>query len=301
VNTANPVTINGITYSLANPFGFASPIVPSGSIGGLGLSSLAGWYGAVSATATLGARFGATYGDQTTGGILSFGLPSSGRRALGLLATSSTGFTSFGAKLVNDTDQTLHYLTLQITGEVWRQSDLPKTLQFYYWIDPTALGDFPTTPASLLPGLDVRFPTVPAAIGGVPVDGTSLVNQTNLGVVNQPVNWPPGAALWLVWKMADPAARSQGLAIDNFVFMASVAPQLTPVPLTVAASGTNVTFTWPTFVGQLYQPEYLDDLGSAAWLPLGNPVPGTGRPIDLILTNDFGASQRFLRLRLLPQ
>ncbi len=41
VNTANPVTLNGVTYSLANPYDFAYPVLASGS-GGLGLSSLAG-------------------------------------------------------------------------------------------------------------------------------------------------------------------------------------------------------------------------------------------------------------------
>ena len=40
VNTANPVTINGITYSLANPFDFAFPVIASGKVGGLGLGDL---------------------------------------------------------------------------------------------------------------------------------------------------------------------------------------------------------------------------------------------------------------------
>ncbi len=45
VNTANPVTINGETYSLGDPFDFAFPAETNGS-GGLGLSNtMAGWYG----------------------------------------------------------------------------------------------------------------------------------------------------------------------------------------------------------------------------------------------------------------
>ena len=86
VNSSNPVTINGVTYSLANPYDFAYPVIASGSSGGLGISALAGWYG----TSVLLSRFGATDGDQTTGGQISFGLPNSSNRALGLLATSST-------------------------------------------------------------------------------------------------------------------------------------------------------------------------------------------------------------------
>ena len=48
VNSDNPVTINGITYSLANPFGFASAGHPQRQPGGLGIADLAGWYGLAS-------------------------------------------------------------------------------------------------------------------------------------------------------------------------------------------------------------------------------------------------------------
>src|SRR5208282_4751043 len=138
VNTANPVTINGITYSLANPYDFAMPATASGANGGLCLPALAGWFGLADPTASVGTRFGATDGDQTTGGQISFGLPSSSNRALGLLATSSTGYTVFGVKFINGTSQTLNFINVQCTGEVWRQSNLAKTLDFYYFIDPSA-------------------------------------------------------------------------------------------------------------------------------------------------------------------
>src|SRR5208283_3142127 len=136
VNSANPVTIDGITYSLSNPFDFAFPVSPSGNNGGLGLSSLAGWYGLADPTASVGVRFGASDGDQTAGGQISFGPENGANRALGLLATSTTGYTAFGLRLINGTGQTLHYINLQLTAEVWRQSSLAKTLEFYYFIDP---------------------------------------------------------------------------------------------------------------------------------------------------------------------
>ena len=225
VNSANPVTINGITYSLSNPFDFAFPVSASGNNGGLGLSSLAGWYGLADPTASVGVRFGATDGDQTTGGQISFGLPNSSNRALGLLATSTTGYTAFGVKFINGTSQTLNFMNLQVTGEVWRQSNLAKTLEFYYFIDPSATNVFSTSATAFLPALNVSFPTVPADVGGAAVDGTAALNQTNLAVFNQVItNWAPGAALWLVWEMASPAGKSQGLAIDNLSFSASVWP-----------------------------------------------------------------------------
>src|SRR5207302_1786108 len=112
VNADNPVTIAGVTYSPTNPFCFAAPI----AAGGLGISNVAGWYGLGSAAA----KFGATSGDQTTGGDISFGLPNSSNRALGLLDTSSTVVTAFGAKFINQTAVTLNYINLAFTGEVWR-------------------------------------------------------------------------------------------------------------------------------------------------------------------------------------
>jgi len=295
VNTANPVTINGTTYSLANPLDFAFPASATGP-GGLGLAQMAGWYG----SAALLERFGATSGDQTTGGQLSFGLPGSPNRALGLLATSSTGATAFGAKFINQTTTTLKYINLQVTGEVWRQSNLSKILQCYYFIDLTGAATFPAGPTALLPNLNVRFPTVATAVGGEAVDGTAPANQTNLTVIGGAIaDWPPGAALWLVWQMADFAGKAQGLAIDNFSLSASERPPYNPVSLSAQATDDNLVISWPTQSGQTYQVEYTDDLTSGAWLPLSGPLLGTGVP--LLVTNSLAFStQRFFRVKPVP-
>ena len=79
VNADNPVTINGVIYSLADPFDFAFPAASTGN-GGLGVPSMNGWYGWAAAAS----KFGATDGDQTTGGAISFGAENGSNRALGL-------------------------------------------------------------------------------------------------------------------------------------------------------------------------------------------------------------------------
>jgi hypothetical protein len=297
VNTANPVTINGLTYSLANPFDFAFTVLPNGNVGGLGINTLAGWYG----MAAVGTKFGATDGDQTTGGQISFGLPNSGNRALGLLATSTTGFTGVGAKFINQTSQTLNYITLQFTGEVWRQSDLPKTLEFYYFIDPTGTKVFSTNYTAFLPALNVSFPTVSADVGGVAVDGTASVNQSNLGVFNQVItNWPPGGALWLVWEMASAAGKSQGLAIDDLSFSASNQPMPAPTPALTIGSGAGnnpLVVTWPGTPGWSYQVEYKTNLTDLNWTAWGGPLMGNGGTLSLTNPPD-GATQRFFRVRI---
>lgn len=291
INADNPVTNNGVIYSLANPFDFAFPVIATGNSGGLGIAALAGWYG----SGVLSAKFGATSGDQTTGGDLSFGLPNNSNRALGLLATSSTKGTAFGVRFVNGTGMTLNRINVQLTGEVWRQSNLAKTLQFFYLVDLTGTNTFSTNATALVPALNVSLPTLGSAVNGVAVDGTAAINQTNLSVLNQAItNWPPGAALWLGWQMTDSTGKAQGLAIDNLSFSASVPLS---VPLTIQTVGTNLFLNWPGVGGQTYQLEYKDDLNAPAWTALGNAVTGTGG--TLALTNNFGVSpQRFFRLRL---
>lgn len=298
VNAANPVIINGTTFSLANPFDFAVAPVATGSSGGLGLSALAGWYG----LGALASKFGASDGDQTTGGVISFGVPGNSNRALGLLATSSTSVTAFGAKFINLTGHALNYINLQVTGEVWRQSNLPKSLDFHYWVDPTGTASFSASAATdLIPSLNVSFPTDSAAVGGLAVDGSALVNQTGLNAIDQPIaSWPPDAALWLVWEMPDATGKSQGLAIDNLRFSASDQPISGFAPsLRVEASGTNLIMSWLSVPGGSYQVEYADDLSAGNWLPLGGPL--TGRGGQLTFTNPVSfSSQRFYRLLVAP-
>jgi hypothetical protein len=291
VNADNPVTNNGVIYSLANPYDFAYPAIGSGGTGGLGIAALAGWYG----YGVSGAKFGATDGDQTTGGQISFGLPNSSNRALGLLATSSTKGTAFGVRFINGTSTTLTRMNVQVTGEVWRQSNVAKTLQFYYYVDGPGTNGFPTSGTGSNAALNVSLPTVAADTGGVAVDGTLAQNQTNMSVLNQAItNWAPGAALWLVWQMTDATGKAQGLGIDHLSFSASVP---VAVPLNLQTSGTNLLMSWPGVAGQSYQLEYKDELTAPAWTALGSPVTGTGGA--LMLTNSFGTSpQRFFRLRL---
>jgi hypothetical protein len=288
VNAGNPVTISNVTYSLANPFNFALPVAANGSSGGLGLTALAGWYG----YDVSGSQFGAADGDQTKGGEISFGSPNSSNRALGLLATSSTAGAAFGARFINGTGGTLNQMNLQFTSEVWRQSNLPKTLQFYYFIDLTGTNTFPTGPTAYLPALNVNFPTVAADINGAATNGTLSVNQSSLGVLNQTIeNWPPGAALWLVWQMTDDTGKAQGLAIDNLSFSANAAPPA----LNVMPSGSNLALNWMSLTGHSYQIEYKNDLAAPTWTPLGSPIAGTGGLIS-VTNSVISSAQCFFRI-----
>lgn len=239
VNTANPVTIDGVTYTPANPLNFAASV----GDGGLGLSAtMAGWYGsAVSAM-----KLGASAGDQSTGGVISFGPTDSSNtnRALGLLATSTTGGTAFGVAFLNETTNVLNEITLGYLGELWRQQPSAKALSFSYYIDPTGTNHFVTNGTTPLPALNVTFPTGAFTAE----DGTQASNQIFLSVTNQAIaNCPPGAALWLVWQMTNNSGNSQGLAIDNLSFSANstyVPPTIQTQPQSQTVnSGNNPRFT----------------------------------------------------------
>jgi len=285
VNADNPVTINGLIYCLANPFAFGAPLAASGN-GGLGLPfTLSGWYG----WAASQAKFGASAGDQTTGGVISFGPTNSASatRALGLLATSTTGPTAFAAKFLNLSGAPLNVLSLSYTGELWRQNAQAKTIAFGYYLDPAATNACSTNVTARLTNLDLNFPA--GAAGAM--DGTAQANQVFLSITNQPIaQWAPGAALWLVWLMADPAGKGQGLAIGNLSFAASALPALAAQP-----TGGGLELLWPlTFGGfTLQQNSGLAQPGG--WTDLGLPVITNGgwHSVTLPLTN----AAQFFRLR----
>jgi hypothetical protein len=292
VNADNPVSINGVTYALANPFDFAFPQSSTGN-GGLGIASMNGWYGHAASSS----QFGATDGDQTTGGVLSFGLPNDPNRALGLLATSSTGGTAFALKLINATGSNLNYVNIHFTGEVWRQSDTAKTVQFCYAVDPTATNAWPTL-SGLIPSLDVVIPTVKADKGGVAVAGTDAGNQIDLGVRNQLIStWAPGSALWLIWQMTDSTGKAQGLGIDNLSFSATPGPVTTLPPVSLQVSGGNVLLNLSTVSNGVYRIQYKNNLPDPYWTTLGTDQSASGVPL-LLNIDSSTIAQRFYRVLL---
>ena len=229
VSEANPVTISGQTYFFNNgSLDFAAAIDSTGptnsSTGGLGLSStMSGWYGSGAITT----RVGAQLGDQTQGGIISFGGLASGNRALGLESANGSGITTFALKLVNDTGSSISAINLSFVGELWRQATA-KTVNFGYVVANTS-ASLPTSGSTSLGSISFT--------GGSagPVDGTLGVNQTNINLTAASIsNWGDNQALWLTWQTATAAGSSQGIAIDNLSFSA------VPEPSTLALVGLGV-------------------------------------------------------------
>jgi hypothetical protein len=251
-NTGNPELLNQVgsaspvTYSLDNPFDFTYPVLASGGVGGLGLTNtMKGWYG----WGAVASKLGAHQGDQSTGGIIDYGTLSTNvniggtNRALGLQSTSTTGSSAMGVKFINNTTNTLLYVTLKYIGEIWRNQPRSNSLVFSYYIDPTGTNAFAPTnaAATFVPSLDVNFNT--NAAGLMVLDGTQPGNQVSLAVTNLAIgSWPTNAALWLVWQQLDSQGSAQGIAIDNLNFsattqMVSTGPIL---PITITPRSMHV-------------------------------------------------------------
>jgi hypothetical protein len=257
-NPLDPGSIDGVSYSLANPFDFAYPVIQNSFVGGLGLSNtMPGWYGAADALypGVDGiTRFGAQDGDQTTGGVIDFG-PNDGNgiigtnRALGLLSTGSTGSTTFALKLVNESTNDLNYASVSFIGELWHNGTGQRVMSFGYTLDSTATNFLLTaesiTNAVLESNLFFSFPTAPVV---TTVDGTQPSNQVYLATNNIALAapWTPGGALWLIWSINYYGSGSgNGYAIDNLNFYATSTTNLTALPAPTLAgvsynsSGTN--------------------------------------------------------------
>ena len=93
------------------------------------------------------------------------------------------------------------------------------------------------------------------------MDGTTATNQIYLAVTNQAItNWANGAALWVVWEMADSTGKSQGLAIDNLSFASTASGGSTntstnaPTLNLQSSLGSPFVITWPASASgyQLY-------------------------------------------------
>jgi glucuronoarabinoxylan endo-1,4-beta-xylanase len=70
-----------------------------------------------------------------------------------------------------------------------------------------------------------------------------------------------------------------------------------PVLAGVTAGTQGFGLSFPTLPGQLYQVEYKTNLTDAVWIPIGNPIPGTGGSVSV--TNNAGELQGFYLLQIL--
>jgi hypothetical protein len=191
-------------------------------------STLPGWYankttfsvtdGTVGGTA---ATFSPTAAANTNNvGLFSFGTASSTDRALGSRATAAvTGNNPvlYGVRLVNNTTQTLTSFTVTYTGEQWFKSGktTADTILLDYQIGATSISGGTWVNAS-----GGTFTSLINTATAATVAGNTAANRRGIAVKVTGVSWAPGQELWVRFDDTDNTGDEQGMAIDDFYFVA---------------------------------------------------------------------------------
>jgi hypothetical protein len=232
-NSSLGTTANGIGWTDDN----ASP--PSGQF------SIVGWYlfhpisqAEGGANGNQRMRIGA--GTVNTGAFMSFGASGSTERALGAvnsntLAAAGTGSAYYGARLTNNTGQTLTEFTLSYNGEQWRDGGnspaVAQSLTFGYMVGAANIQDpgFITGETAL----NFNSPVFTNTGSGAAVNG-NVAGRVAIGPKAVGVNWAPGTDLWIRWADLNDTGNDHGLGIDDLNFSADV-PEPSSLMLLAAA------------------------------------------------------------------
>jgi hypothetical protein len=188
-------------------------------------STLNGWY----ADAALGTTiYRAGTGSSTTGSLYSFGSSGTSERALGSVATDSTGPFAYGVRFLNDTGQSLSDFMIEYTGEQWRATGAgAQSLGFSYRVSDSAateldLGNSLSWVA--VSGLDFVSPRFGGSTGAL--DGNAAGNRTAfLGTPLSGLVLSPGQELFLRWTDPSDPGSDHGLGIDNLRVEFSAVPE----------------------------------------------------------------------------
>lgn len=191
-------------------------------------SMLPGWYankaaltvtdGTVGGTA---ATFSPTAAANTNNvGLFSFGTAASTDRALGSRATAAVAGNNpvlYGVRLVNNTSQTLTSFTVTYTGEQWFKTGktTADTLLMDYQVGASDI-----TSGTWLAATGATFTSLINTTTAATVAGNAAANRRGLAAKVTGVSWAPGAELWVRFRDADEAGDEQGLAVDDFSFVA---------------------------------------------------------------------------------
>ena len=181
-------------------------------------ATVPGWY-ATRATYTAGS------GTGNAGGLYSLGSAGSTDRALGSVASGTTGTILYGARFVNDSASTIDTVEISYAGEQWREGgptttpSVAQTLQAGYQTGAAGLTSGTWTPLDALDFTSPVFGTTAAALDGNLAGNRTVLNATLTGLA-----LAPGAELWLRWEDPNDAGNDHALAIDDVVVTAEVEP-----------------------------------------------------------------------------
>lgn len=205
-------------------------------------STLTGWYAARTGTVAINAG----NGGSNAGAIYSFGTGTATERALGSVASGSTGTITCGIRILNaDASAGITSIQVAFTGEQWRcgGNATPHVLAASYQVGATSLTAGTWTAASTL---DFTGPIAVTTAGAL--DGNLIANQVAVSD-SIAVNVAPGQEIWLRWSDPDNTGSDHGLALDDLSITATFAgggsPSMSATPGTLNISSVSGTAGTP--------------------------------------------------------
>jgi predicted extracellular nuclease len=171
-------------------------------------STIPGWYSSRTA-------YRAESGSANTGALYSFGTGTATERALGGVASGSTGTVLYGVRLTNNTGSTITSLDISFFGEQWRNGGVAAAhaLDFQYQVASTGVITGIASGTWLdFDSLDFTSPTTSTTAAAL--DGNAAANRTaKASTLMVTVN--NGQEVWLRWSDIDNTGGDHGLAIDD--------------------------------------------------------------------------------------
>ena len=219
VSAQAAVSVTSAAFNYSQSF---DSLAASGTLTFVNDSTLQGWSlfraSGTSMTMTAGS------GSSNAGGFYSFGTGTATDRALGSIASGSTGTIVYALALTNNSGSALDSFTLRYDGEQWRNGGVTAvhslTVQYGF-------GANYATAAWVTPPAGFDFASVVGTTTAAAVDGNVAGKVANLGGTVT-TNWAAGDTLWVRWTDIDNTGGDHGLAIDNVSF--SVATAAVPEP-----------------------------------------------------------------------
>jgi hypothetical protein len=189
-------------------------------------STLTGWFASRNEYNTgTGSSFG--------GSLYSYGSANDPERALGSLASATTGNIHYGVKLHNQTGVTVNAVYLKYKGEQWRNSGEHSAhqLEFYY---STSFTNLTTGTYHNIPSLNFITPER-GGTAGLLNGNAKEYSRTIAGVF--PVSLAEGDSIMIRWSDLDETGLDHGYGIDDLeiVFYSSI-----PVTLPELAGNFDV-------------------------------------------------------------
>lgn len=224
------VSVGSTSFTYSQSF---DTLASTGSVTFVNDTTLTGW----SLFRALGTSMAvnAGTGSSNAGGFYSFGASASAERALGSIASTSTGTINYALSLTNNSGSALDSFTLGYDGEQWRNGGVAAahalTVQYGF-------GSSYASVSWQTAGAGFDFTSVVGSTTAAAVDGNVAGKVAGLGGTIA-TNWAVGDTLWIRWTDVDNTGGDHGLAIDNVSFSVTAAavPEPTSYALMLAGLG----------------------------------------------------------------